>query len=104
MQLLHNTLQSAQYGTKREDAADSELDLDDDMESGFKASKSNPKFRKSDVLSDAMAYVNQTEVEMRHMENEIKRLSERNQTLEKMARCEDCRVLDSIVGLQVRPI
>jgi len=49
-----------------------------------------------------MNYVNQTEVEMRHMENEIHRLGERVRVLEKLVRCEDCSLLKQMVGLQVQ--
>ncbi|KIW65179.1 hypothetical protein PV04_07460 [Phialophora macrospora] len=55
------------------------------------------RIRKSDVMTDAVNYVHQSEVQMRHMENEISRLTERVRTLEKLVRCEDCVVLKEMV-------
>jgi len=51
-----------------------------------------------------MNYVNQTEVEMRHMENEIQRLGERVRVLEKLVRCEDCSLLKQMVNMQVQAV
>ncbi|KIX08070.1 uncharacterized protein Z518_02725 [Rhinocladiella mackenziei CBS 650.93] len=94
---LHNTLQSSHYGPKIGDDADSDAPA---------AANAIPtgKVRKSDVLTEAMNYVNQTEVEMRHMENEIHRLSERVRVLEKLVRCEDCSLLKQMVNLQVQAV
>lgn len=58
------------------------------------------KFRKSDVLVDAMNYVHQTEVEMRHMSDEITRLNDRLKPLENLAKCEDCTLFKQILRLQ----
>jgi hypothetical protein len=108
--LLHTTLQNTRYGcTRNNDDSDSEFDFDANINSTPKPKPSsstagNSKFRKSDVLSDAMNYVHQTEVEMRHMENEILRLNERASTLEKLVRCEDCGILKNLVGLEVQPV
>ncbi|KEF51144.1 uncharacterized protein A1O9_12758 [Exophiala aquamarina CBS 119918] len=95
---LHNTLQSSHYGPKvgQED--------DSDNPNGPIAAIPASKVRKSDVLTEAMNYVNQTEVEMRHMENEIHRLSERVRVLEKLVRCEDCSLLKQMVNLQVQAV
>jgi len=95
---LHNTLQSSHYGPKvgQED--------DSDNPNGPIATIPASKVRKSDVLTEAMNYVNQTEVEMRHMENEIHRLSERVRVLEKLVRCEDCSLLKQMVNLQVQAV
>lgn len=111
LQLLHNTLQTAQFGPNRyqHDAADSDLELDEEdsydapqTKTATRQDASNNKFRKSEVLDDAMAYVNQTEVEMRHMETEMIRLSDRVKLLEKLVRCEDCSLLKRMVTLQVQ--
>lgn len=91
---LHNTLQATHYGPKNGEEGDS------DVPSAVPASK----VRKSDVLTEAMNYVNQTEVEMRHMDNEIQRLSDRVRALEKLVRCEDCSLLKQMVHLQVQPV
>jgi hypothetical protein len=55
------------------------------------------RIRKSDVMTDAVNYVHQSEVQMRHMSNEISRLRERVRTLEKLVRCEDCVLLKEMV-------
>jgi len=60
------------------------------------------KVRKSDVMTDAMNYVHQSEVEMRHMTDEITRLSERVMALEKLVKCEDCTLLKQMVRLQLQ--
>ena len=92
--LLHNTLQNAYYGPRQEQEADSEFEIDADFDPYSKSAKRDTKFRKSEVLSDAMNYVNQTEVEMRHMENEILRLSERVRTLEKLVSDENWKSIE----------
>jgi hypothetical protein len=60
------------------------------------------KVRKSDVMTDAMNYVHQSEVEMRHMTDEITRLSDRVMALEKLVKCEDCTLLKQMVRLQLQ--
>ena len=106
---LHRTLQNSYYGPQFRDrdeefmeqnAGNANSNSNSARDSGLPASKA----RKSDVLTDAMNYVNQTEVEMRHMENEIYRLNERVRVLEKLVRCEDCSLLKQMVGLQVEPM
>ncbi|KAJ9607656.1 hypothetical protein H2200_007734 [Cladophialophora chaetospira] len=91
---LHSTLQNSHYGPRiGEDGNEQRDDL-----------PASSKVRKSDVLTEAMNYVNQTEVEMRHMENEIVRLAERVRVLEKLVRCEDCSLLKQMVNLQVQVV
>lgn len=60
------------------------------------------KVRKSDVMTDAMNYVHQSEVEMRHMTDEITRLGDRVMALEKLVKCEDCTLLKQMVRLQLQ--
>jgi len=55
--------------------------------------------RKSDVLTDAISYINQAEVEMRHMADEIKYLKTRVAGLEKLVKCEDCSILKQLASL-----
>jgi hypothetical protein len=111
---LYTTLQNAHYGPHRF-VSDSEVDPDELNDDGdvpisildnepARAVSSLPKFRKSEVLDNAMSYVNQTEVEMRHMETEILRLSDRIQQLEKLAKCQsdDCSMMKRLVQLPVR--
>ncbi|ETI21819.1 hypothetical protein G647_05888 [Cladophialophora carrionii CBS 160.54] len=94
---LHSTLQNSHYGPRVGEDGERE-----DMVSNHALPAA--KVRKSDVLTEAMNYVNQTEVEMRHMENEIHRLSERVRVLEKLVRCEDCSLLKQMVNLQVQAV
>ncbi|EXJ59225.1 hypothetical protein A1O7_06657 [Cladophialophora yegresii CBS 114405] len=95
---LHSTLQNSHYGPR--------VGEDGEHEDSMVSNNGPPaaKVRKSDVLTEAMNYVNQTEVEMRHMENEIYRLSERVRVLEKLVRCEDCSLLKQVVNLQVQAV
>jgi hypothetical protein len=58
------------------------------------------KFRKSDVMADAMNYVHQSEVEMRHMSDEITRLNDRLKSVENLGKCEDLTLLKQMVRLQ----
>jgi energy-coupling factor transporter ATP-binding protein EcfA2 len=120
---LHNTLQNTQYGPRRltveatPAADDQDLDLDEegsyDHNSNDQSAlqhlstllrEPSSKFRKSEVLDDAMAYVNQTEVEMRHMEAELQRMGERMKLLEKLVKCDDCSLTKGLVGMQVAGI
>lgn len=80
--ILYTTIKNAYYGPRRARAVQPEFELDAEEDPCSRSA--NAKFRKSEVLSDAMNYVNQTEVEMRHMENEIQRLSERVRMLEEL--------------------
>jgi hypothetical protein len=110
---LYTTLQNAHYGPNRYASNDSDIDLDELNDDGdapisslseTAAGGSIPKFRKSEVLDNAMTYVNQTEVEMRHMENEILRLGERVKQLESLAKCQadDCSMMKRLGLLQVQ--
>jgi len=63
---LHRTLLAAGFGSRSSDAEDVRL-LDLGKEEWS-------KIRKSDVLVNAMTYVHQSEIEMRHMSEEIRRL------------------------------
>jgi Helix-loop-helix DNA-binding domain len=56
------------------------------------------KVRKSDVMLEAVEYVHQTEVELRHMAEEIELLTGRVRQLEKLVRCEDCEVMKALVN------
>jgi hypothetical protein len=56
--------------------------------------------RKGGVLADAISYINQTEVEMRHMADEIKFLKKRVADLEKLVKCEDCSILKQLASLK----
>jgi len=51
------------------------------------------RIRKSDILAKALNYVYQSEVDMRHMANEISRLQgqvEANENMEALGKCKDC--------------
>ncbi|EHY53900.1 bHLH/Zip transcription factor [Exophiala dermatitidis] len=68
----------------------------------FASREHRAKVRKSDVMTDAMNYVHQSEVEMRHMSDEITRLNDRVRALEKLVKCEDCTLLKQMVRLQIQ--
>ncbi|KIX02912.1 uncharacterized protein Z518_08855 [Rhinocladiella mackenziei CBS 650.93] len=68
----------------------------------FASREHRGKVRKSDVMTDAMNYVHQSEVEIRHMSDEINRLNERVRALEKLVKCEDCSLLKQMVRLQLQ--
>jgi hypothetical protein len=57
------------------------------------------KNRKGDVLVKAMNYVHQTEVEMRHMADEIRRLNVKVMSLE-MLKCEDCLIAKQLLDMR----
>jgi hypothetical protein len=56
--------------------------------------------RKSEVLQTAIDYVNQSQLEMRHMGNDINRLNVRVRQLEKLVKCEDCSLLKGMEGMR----
>jgi len=68
----------------------------------FASREHRGKVRKSDVMTDAMNYVHQSEVEIRHMSDEILRLNDRVHALEKLVKCEDCTLLKQMVRLQLQ--
>jgi hypothetical protein len=68
----------------------------------FNSSEHRGKFRKSHVMTDAMNYVHQSEVEMRHMSDEITRLNDRLKTLGGLVKCEDCTLLKQMVRVQLQ--
>jgi len=68
----------------------------------FSSREHRGKVRKSDVMTDAMNYVHQSEVEIRHMSDEIGRLNDRVRALEKLVKCEDCTLLKQMVRLQLQ--
>jgi hypothetical protein len=61
------------------------------------------KVRKSDVMLEAVDYVHQTEVELRHMANEIELLTARVRQLEKLVKCEDCPLVKQLVNFKLTP-
>jgi Helix-loop-helix DNA-binding domain len=56
------------------------------------------KLRKSDVMLQAVDYVHQTEVELRHMADEIELLTMRIGQVERMVKCEDCVLMQRLVN------
>ena len=73
-------------------------DQDDNLEELDQASS---KVRKSDVMLEAVDYVYQTEVELRHMANEIELLRTRVRQLEKLVKCEDCALIKELVSFSL---
>lgn len=59
--------------------------------------------KKSEVLQAAIDYVNQSQLEMRHMTNDINRLNAKLKAIEKQTRCEDCNIVKNFNGLRVFP-
>jgi hypothetical protein len=57
--------------------------------------------RKSEVLQTAIDYVNQSQLEMRHMTNDINRLNAKVKQLERLVKCEDCSLSKGFDGLRV---
>lgn len=57
--------------------------------------------RKSEVLQTAIDYVNQSQLEMRHMTNDINRLNARVQALEKMVNYEGRNLSKSLDGTSI---
>ncbi|KIX09551.1 uncharacterized protein Z518_00631 [Rhinocladiella mackenziei CBS 650.93] len=60
------------------------------------------KVRKSDIITKAINYVHQSELEIRHMTDEIHRLEDRIQTLEKFVKCEDRSLLQNMIRVQLQ--
>lgn len=111
---LHQTLQNTRYGpasATRSPSKEMKLDyFDEDTmispdlpyeKSSTGSTPTGSKVRKSDVLTEAMNYVNSAEVEIKQMSEEMMRLNARVKTLEKLARCENCILLSQMVTLQV---
>jgi hypothetical protein len=90
MEVLHHALQSTQFGSGD---GGKTMESEDAIEESAVASGTSHspayKFRKSDVLSEAINYVHQAELEMRRMSNDIHALCERVAALEKQARKRD---------------
>ncbi|OAL39160.1 hypothetical protein AYO20_01478 [Fonsecaea nubica] len=64
--------------------------------------REQPQPRKSDILSNALQYINESELEMRHMSDEIVRLQNQLAVLQRMVRCEgDCDALKEIVQMKL---
>ena len=97
---LNDTLKVVRFGPKKNQRQDED---DDSDELNAVNQCSNSKFRKGDVLDDALAYVDQTEVEMRHMENEIARLNDMVGMLERRLKYERSG-RGMMMPMQVRPI
>jgi len=70
---------------------------------GFDGQYSDPgrRVRKCDIMIKAIHYVHQSEVELRHMTEEIQHLQERVRGLEKLVKCEDCTLLQNLRRLQL---
>ncbi|KAK5203140.1 bHLH/Zip transcription factor [Exophiala xenobiotica] len=60
--------------------------------------------RKCDIMSKAIHYVHQSEVELHHMTEEIQHLQERVRGLEKLVKCEDCTLLQNVRRLQLEKV
>ncbi|KIW37298.1 uncharacterized protein PV06_10638 [Exophiala oligosperma] len=54
------------------------------------------RVRKSDIMARAIQYVNRSELEGRHKRDEIQRLREKVQNLERLGKCGDCTLLQNM--------
>jgi len=90
---LHRTLLATEGGGS---------DPDGTSPTGTSPTELSPKVKKGDVLSDAMKYVKQAEVQKRNMSDEIQFLRSRVRMLEKLVKCEDCSLLNQLVNLQMQ--
>lgn len=93
---LHDTLKTVRYGPKKQQQQQHREHQNQDDDSDEFTTSINPcngggKFRKGDVLDDALDYINQTEVEMRHMKNEIHGLMDMVGMLERRLKFEAAR-------------
>ncbi len=59
------------------------------------------KMCKSNIMLEAVAYVNQTEVELRHMADEIALLTARVSHFEQLVKCEDCVLMKQLVSCSI---
>jgi hypothetical protein len=75
VQPIHRTLQAAVSGVAPDDECFQDFHKGGELVSNV---------TKGVVLTEAMNYVHRTEVEMRHMNDEIQRLNSRAQSLEKL--------------------
>jgi Helix-loop-helix DNA-binding domain len=66
-------------------------------------SADTPSAKKSEILQTAIDYVNQSQLEMRHMTNDINRLNAKVKALERQAKCEDCSIVKNFDELRVLP-
>ncbi|KIW34413.1 uncharacterized protein PV07_01191 [Cladophialophora immunda] len=57
------------------------------------------RVRKCDIMSKAVNYIHQSEVEIRHMDDEIKRLQDQVCIFQKLVHCDDCSMLKGMVEL-----
>jgi len=64
--------------------------------SSFLAQQPHGKLRKPEILNNAIHYVHQTEVELRHMSDEIDRLKEREGELQKLVKCGECPLVQNL--------
>ena len=58
--------------------------------------------KKADVLSDAVGYIHQSEVDMRHLSDEVNRLNHRIRLLEKLVKCEDCPLVKQMSMMHIQ--
>ncbi|KIX91926.1 uncharacterized protein Z520_12362 [Fonsecaea multimorphosa CBS 102226] len=74
--------------------------------SHFTTSSTGPtlsgRVRKSDIMSRAINYIHQSEVEMRHLDDEIKRLQDQVGLFQKLVNCDDLSLLKDMTRLGVQ--
>ncbi|KAK6371501.1 bHLH/Zip transcription factor [Exophiala oligosperma] len=58
------------------------------------------RVRKCEIMTKALQYVHRSELESRHMQDEVRRLRDQVSSLEKMIKCEDCTLLQNMRSMQ----
>ncbi|OAP55452.1 hypothetical protein AYL99_10425 [Fonsecaea erecta] len=56
------------------------------------------RVRKSEILNSAIDYIHQSEVEMRHMADEIRHLQDKERTIRNLVKCEEWAVLKALMS------
>jgi len=90
---LHQALHASEFTTTVRERRES---------SNYDVLNDSAKLRKGDVLVEAMNYVHQTEVEMRHMADEIRRLNVKVMSLEMLVKSEDCLIVKQLMNMRTQ--
>ncbi|KIW93636.1 uncharacterized protein Z519_06241 [Cladophialophora bantiana CBS 173.52] len=96
---LHRTLEGSSRMSSSSDDSDSPRQSEEQRR---RQQQQQQPARKSDILSNALQYINESELEMRHMTDEIFRLKSRLAVLQRMVQCdENCAPLKEIIGMEM---
>jgi Helix-loop-helix DNA-binding domain len=95
-------LEAALSHAQRAQAGQEEGSCYEHDEEGLRPSLS--KRKKFDLLHDTVEYIHQSEVDTRHLSDEVDRLNDRVRFLEKLVKCEDCPLVKQMNILRLRGI